>query len=347
MTETEKPAKNTPSAGQILYDRILGDIPLRLIHAVTVLNIADLVAAGENSVEGLAQSAQVDAGILYRVMRTLAGIDIFKETQDRHFELTPQAELLRGDAPGSLKPFVLYFGAEWHYQTWNQLLNTMRTGESSYHLAFGEPFFDHLQKMPEQAAIYNEVMTSHSMTRGKYVAESYDFSQFKTLMDVGGGHGSLLASILKTAPLLEGIVFDLPGVSSEVEGLFEKAGVDDRSSIIEGSFFDALPQLADGIIMKTIIHDWDDEKALQILQNCREAVGPEGKVLLCELVVPELNEPSLLKMIDLEMLVISGGQERTEREYRSLLGRAGLDLIGVYPTRSGFSILEASASDQA
>jgi hypothetical protein len=344
MEPTPESKKQAPSPGQLIYDRILGDIPVRLIHAVTVLNIADLIAAGEHSVDALAQSASVDANFLYRVMRTLAGIDIFTETQDRHFELTPQAEFLRSDVRGSLRSFILYLGADWHYRTWNHLLDTLRSGETSFDLAYGEPFFDHLQTNADRAANYNDVMTSWSEVNARQVAQSYDFSQFDTLMDVGGGHGSLLVEILKSAPALKGIIFDMPGVSLEGEIMFEKAGVSDRCSVVEGSFFEALPRGADAIIMKSIIHDWNDDKARQILRNCRDAVGPSGKVLLCEFVLPPSNAPGIVNLLDLEMLVISGGQERSGQAYRELFESAGLRMSGIYATRAGLSILEAEAA---
>ncbi len=333
---------NKPSdAGRLLYDRILGDIPVRLIHAVTVLNIADFIAAGEHSLDALAKKAQVDAGILYRVMRTLSGIDIFAETAEQYFELTPQAELLRSDVNSSLRNFILYLGSDWHYRSWNHLLDSLRTGEPSFELAFGEPFFDSLQKHPERSANYNDVMTDHTLVVARQVAQIYNFSQFNTLMDVGGGHGVLMVELLKATPTLNGIVFDMPGVSLESGNLFENAGLGHRCSLVEGSFFEALPRGADGIIMKTIIHDWNDEKALQILRHCRDAVGPNGKILLCEFVRPEKNQASIVNMIDLEMLVISGGQERSEQEFKALFDAAGLSLVAIYPTRSGRCILEA------
>lgn len=341
MTKSAASGKAAPSPARNLYERILGDIPLRLIHAVTVLNIVDCIAQGEHSVDALAEKAGVDADILYRVMRTLSGIDIFSETGGRQFALTPQAELLRSDVSGSLRNFVLYLGAQWHYRTWNHFLETLRSGETSFDLAFGEPFFEHLQGNAERAANYNNVMTDHSVMNASQLAESYDFSQFDTLMDVGGGHGLLLLEILKANPALQGIVFDMPGVSLEAGNLFEKAGVGDRASLIEGSFFNDLPRGADGIIMKSIIHDWNDEKSRRILQNCRDAVGPDGKVLLCEFVLPEINQHSFANFLDLEMLVISGGQERSESEFRKLFDSAGLVLTGIYPTRSGQSVLEA------
>jgi len=347
MTQTAESSKHAPSPTRVLYERILGDIPIRLIHAVTVLNIADFVAAGEHSVEALADKASVDANILYRVMRTLSGLEIFTETADRHFALTPQAELLCTGVPGSLRNFVLYLGADWHYRTWDHFLETLRGGETSFDLAHGEPFFEHLQTNSERATNYNEVMTDHSTMNARQVAQSYDFSQFSTLMDVGGGHGLLLAEILKATPALQGIVFDMPGVSLESGNQFANAGLSDRASIIEGSFFDTLPRDADGIIMKSIIHDWNDEKSRQILENCHDAVGPNGKVLLCEFVLPETNKPGFANLLDLEMLVISGGQERSEREFRSLFESAGLRLSGIYHTRSGQSILEAEVKTPA
>jgi len=331
-------------AGRDLYDRILGDIPVRLIHAVTMLNIADLVAAGKHSVDDLAATAGVDAGILYRVMRTLAGMEIFSETADRHFDLTPQAELLRSDVGGSLRNFILYLGAGWHYRTWNHFLDSLRTGKPSFDLAFDEPFFDSLQKDAERAANYNAVMTDHSVVTARQVAQAYDFSRFDSLMDVGGGHGLLLVEILRVTPGLRGIIFDMPGVTLEAGNLFDQAGLSDRCTVVEGSFFEPLPRQADGIILKSIIHDWNDEKSIQILQNCRDALAPGGKILLCEFVRPGKNKPSAVNLIDLEMLVISGGQERSEQEFRELFEAAGLQMTAVYPTRSGRCVLEAAVA---
>lgn len=326
-----------------MYDQILGDIRMRLIHAVTVLNIADHVSAGQHSVDELARTTDVNADVLHRVMRALASFGVFAETEDRHYDLTPQAEFLCRDARGTLREFVLYFGSDWHYRTWDQLLNTLRTGETSFDLAFGEPFFEHLQKNTDRAANYNNVQTSNSVLNCRHIAAAYDFSQFNTLMDVGGGHGSLLLEILKSAPALKGIIFDMPGVSLEEKNLFKEAVVSGRCSTMEGSFFDALPGGADAIIMKSIVHDWNDEKARSILKNCREAVGSGGKVLVCEFLLPGKNEPSVMKLIDLEMLAISGGHERTEQEFRALFESAGLRLNGIHGTRSGMSILETVA----
>ena len=332
----------TQSPGRQIYDHIMGDIRFRLIHAVTELGIADRIDAGTHNVDDLSEEAGVDADVLYRVLRALASFGVFVETDDRCFDLTEQAQFLCDDSRGTLRDFVLYFGSDWRRQTWDQLLGTLRSGEPCFDLAFGEPVFEHLQKYPDRAAIYNNVQSSNSAILTPQIATAYDFSQFDTLMDVGGGHGYLLAEILKATPGLKGMLFDLPGVSGEGTGLLDREGVADRCTIFEGSFFDGLPVGADAIIMKSIIHDWDNDNATRILENCRDAVGPDGKVLVCDVLLPGKNEPDVTKLFDLEMLAISGGRERTEPEFRQLLERAGLRLDSIYPTRVGTSLLESS-----
>lgn len=328
-----------PSPGRALFGQLFGDIRLRLIHVVTLLNIADHIAEGNHGVDALAELTGTRADLLYRVMRALAGEGIFRETEDRQFVLTPQAEYLRADREGSLRDFILYLGSDWHYQAWEALPNTLRGGEPSFDLAFGEPLFEHLQKNPERAAVYNRVQHSNSVVTARSVPRSYDFSKFRTVMDVGGGHGLLMVEILRSAPGLTGILFDMPAVSQR--NLLEDSGVADRCTVIEGSFFGPLPGGADAIVLKNIIHDWDDEQARRILANCRAALKPGGKILVCEVLLPARNEPGLVNLIDLEMLAMSGGQERTEQQYRSLFEGAGLRLGAVYPAAVGMSILEA------
>lgn len=330
------------SPGRQMYDHIMGDIRFRLIHAVTELGIADHISSGTHNVDALAAAVGVDADVLYRVLRALASFGVFVETDARHFDLTDQAEFLLHDPRGTLRDFVTYFGSDWRRRTWDQLPEALRTGKPCFDLAFGEPVFEHLQKHPERAAVYNDVQASNSAILTPQIATAYDYSKFGTLMDVGGGHGYLLAEILKATPGLKGILFDMPGVSREDENLLEREGVANRCSVAEGSFFDDVPEGADAIILKSIIHDWDDENATRILRNCREALAPGGRILVCEVMLPGKNEPSVTKLLDLEMLAISGGLERTEPEFAALFGGAGLKLEKIHPTRVGSSILETS-----
>lgn len=339
MTQSEQ------SPGRQMYDHIMGDIRFRLIHAVTELHIADLVSAGTHDVDALAAEAKVDADVLFRVLRALASFGVFVETDDRCFDLTEQARFLCDDPNGTLRDFVIYFGSDWRRRTWDQLPETLRSGDPCFNLAFGEPVFDHLQKHRDRAAVYNKVQSSNSAILTPQIAAAYDYSQFSTLMDVGGGHGYLLAEILKATPGLNGILFDMPGVSKEDQNLLEREGVTDRCRIAEGSFFDGVPGGADAIILKSIIHDWNDENATRILRHCREALEPGGKILVCEVLLPGKNKPGVTKLLDIEMLAISGGRERTEPEFRQLLRGAGLNLENIYPTRAGSSILESTVSD--
>jgi hypothetical protein len=337
----------TLSPTRIMYDRVLSIAIQQMLYAVARLNIADLIQAGEPSVEQLAAQTKTDARVLYRVLRALAGEGIFLETEDRHFELTPQAEVLCSDAPNSLRPLLMLIGADWHLQAWSCLDVSLRTGESAFDSAHGEALFDHLQKEPGRSAVYSGAMTGRTGAIARDVVASYDFSKFNTVMDVGGGHGVLLTTILQAHPHLKGVLYDLPGISRANTEVLDDSGVADRCTIEEGSFFEKVPTGADAIIMKSIIHDWNDEKAREILVKCREAIEPSATLLLCEFIVPGKNQPDLSKLMDLEMLVMSGGAERSEDEYRELLASAGFGLQRVVPTSTAFNVLECSVSWRA
>ncbi len=332
----------SPSPARDIYDLVLNIGMQQMLYAVARLEIAERVRAGSSSVAVLAGQTGTDAAVLYRVLRALAGRGIFVETSDRQFELTPQAEMLCADAPDSVRPLLMLLGADWHLQAWSHLDHSLRTGEPAFDAAHGQPLFDYLQEHREHSDIYSSAMTGRTAPIAEDVAASYDFSRFTTLMDVGGGHGVLLATILKAHPQLRGILFDLPGVASANPRVLADSGVAQRITLAEGSFFEAVPTGADAIIMKSIIHDWSDDKAGDILQTCRRAMAPGATLLLCEFVVPGRNKPGLSKLMDIEMLVMSGGAERSEKEFRELLAAAGFRLQRVVPTATAYRLLEAA-----
>jgi len=233
-----------------------------------------------------------------------------------------------------------YFGDQWSWLPWGNFLGAVQTGKTAFDSTFGEPVFDYLAKHPAESAVFNEGMTGFTSVIAPAVVEAYDFSQFGTIVDVGGGHGILVNTILAANPKLKGIVFDSPNVTVGASEPIRAAGLADRCQAIGGDFFQSVPAGGDAYLMKHIIHDWPDDAATKILANCRKAVNPGGKLLLVELVIRPGNEPDFGKLMDLEMLVIASGKERTEAEYRALLAAAGWKLTRIIPTKSPAQVIE-------
>ena len=334
------PAGGPPAPLLALQNLILGKWIAQAVSVAAKLGIADLLKDGPRDCDELARANQVDAAALYRVLRALASVGVFVEVDDHQFGLTPMAEFLRSDVQGSLRAVATMAGEDWTWRPWGELYRSVKTGERAFDQIFGVPPFDYLAENPGAAAIFDEAMTGWSMQNSVAVAEAYDFSGIGTLMDVGGGHGYLLATILKANPSLRGILCDTPGVTEGATARFEAEGLTDRCVVAAGDFFATIPAGADACILKSVIHDWDDEHAATILRNCRRAVGPGGRVLLAEMVIPPGSDPHVGKLLDLEMLVMVGGRERTEGEFRDLLAAAGLRMARVVPTRSPMCVIE-------
>jgi SAM-dependent methyltransferase len=307
------------------------------LRVIIELGIPDLLAVSEQSVDELATATQSDADALYRVMRLLAPEGLFREVLPRHFELTEVGAVLRSDRPGP-GDFVRMINSE-PYLAFEQLLHSVRTGKPAFDKVFGSPRFDWLSEHPEQAALFQRAMVALSLGSNEAVADAYDFTPFARVVDVGGGHGQLLSAILARNPHLSGVLFDLPsGVAAAQQG----AGGDlSRTEFVAGNFFESVPD-GDIYVIKKVVHDWNDERAAVIMRNCRKAMQPNGKVLLAETLVPPGDEPDRIKSIDVVMLVVTGGLERTEAQYASLFDAAGLRLERVIQTRGPISILEAS-----
>jgi hypothetical protein len=304
-----------------------------------------LLAEKPQSVAELAAATKTHEQALYRVLRSLASVGVFTETDTRVFANTAYSEPLRSDAPNSMRNGAIFMGADWHWKVWGEALYSVKTGKPAWGHTHGKEVFDYFPEHPEHAAIFNNAMTDMSMGTAPVVVEAYDFSGIETLADIAGGHGYLLAQILKANDKLKGVLFDMPQVIEGAPALLEKEGVlEDRVEHVSGDFFTSVPS-ADAYIMKHIIHDWDDERSIAILKNIHSAMNGDGKVLIVETVVPEGNEPHYSKLLDLEMLVSPGGAERTAAEYRELLARAGFELKRIIPTRSPFSIIEAVKSN--
>jgi hypothetical protein len=314
-------------------------------HAISLaarLGIPDLLVGGAKSSEELAQTTGTHPRSLYRVLRALASLGIFVEADDGRFSLTPLAEPLRSGVPGSLRAFAIMLGEEWHWRAWGDLPNAVRTGESAFEHLYGVTNFAYWAQNPEAEAIFDQAMTSRSGEENEGVVTAYDFSGSGTLVDVGGGHGSFLTSILQANPGLHGILFDRPEVVEAAKQQFEGAGLQDRCEVLAGNFFEAVPSGGDTYVLKKVIHDWDDERAIAILRNCHRAMPDGSRLLLVEPVIPLGNELSFPKLLDLLMLVWTpGGMERTAVEHHALLAAAGFEMRGITSTAAPVSVIEA------
>jgi hypothetical protein len=325
----------------VLMQMVFGKAVTQAISVAARFKIADQLVSGPKTAAELASATGLHAGHLYRVMRALAGLGIFTGEESGRFSLAPMGELLRTDVPGSVRPIATYVCDPWSWKPWGDLAGAVKTGQPVFDRMFGEGVFDYLAKHPDEAATFNEGMTGFSQRAAAAVLKAYDFSKAGTIVDVGGGHGALLLAILQANPGTKGIVFDAPQVAAGATDAIKAAGMSDRCRGEGGNFFEKVPG-GDLIVMKNIIHDWNDAKATQILRACRAASPTPGKLLLVELVVPAGFAPHMAHILDLEMMVLCDGKERTEAEYRDLLAGAGFKLTRIIPTEgSPFSLVEA------
>ncbi|MCT0225356.1 acetylserotonin O-methyltransferase [Synechococcus sp. CS-1328] len=318
-----------------------GNWVTQMIHVAAELGLADhLAAAGPQGLaaEELAARCGADADALFRLLRGLASLGLFTETEPRCFVLTPLAELLRSDHPGSQRQFARMLGGE-HYDAWADLLHSVRTGDSAFRHHFGEPVFPWYGHNPERGAIFDGAMTDFSRVETLGLLAAYDFSSITHLVDVGGGRGQLLQAVLRHHGHLRGTLFDQPSV---VEPVAVPPELEGRFQVASGDFFHSVPAGADAYLLKHILHDWGDDACLTILGHIRAGLAPGGRVLILEQVIPPGNDPAPAKMLDLNMLVMTeGGRERTPGEYAQLLERAGLRLEVITATPSPISVVEA------
>lgn len=309
------------------------------LYAAAKLGIADLVKDGAKHCDQLAQATNTKADALYRLMRGLASVGVFAEQEPGYFALTPIAQGLRSDLPGSMRDSILLGGSE-YYQAWGNLLHSLQTGENGFEQVYGTSVFDYYQQNTESGAIFDRAMRNISEAIKPAIVNGYDFSGISKLVDVGGGNGSLIAAILKANPHLQGVLFDQNTAIATASEVLTREGVSDRTEVVAGDFFESVPQGADAYFLKYVLHNWDDEQAIAILRNCSRAMNATGKLLVAEQVIPPGNEPFSGKLIDLHMLVTLGGCERTEAEYQKLFEAAGFSLSKIIPTRSNVSIIE-------
>ena len=310
------------------------------IFVAAKLKLADHLASGALSAVELARRVDCDSGALYRLLRALASMGIFSEDGEGRYSLTPIAEYLRSDSPDSQWASALV-EAEIQHAAWSELLHSIKTGESVFEKAKGKPFFEWLNDNPEKGEIFDAMMASRWKDEGVATVEAYEWPEAGEVVDVGGGSGGLLFTLLGKYPRMRGVLFDQPEVVERTASILNEDALIQRCRFEGGDFFKAVPKSADIYMLRNIIHDWDDERAIEILKTCRAACEPHGKVLLVEWVIQEGNEPSFGKWLDLAMLILLSGKERTEAEYRDLLTEAGLQLERIVPTRGEMSIVEA------
>jgi hypothetical protein len=327
----------------ILMQMLFGYAPARAISIVAELRIADLLSDGSKTAEELALTTKSHPRSLYRLLRACASVGIFSEDADKRFSLCPMAEFLRSNHPESLRAFAEMLAHAEQFQTWSALDYSVQTGTPAFDKVHGMPIFEYYPTHPKSGQIFNDAMTSMSLGSSMAVMQAYDFSGINKLVDIGGGHGFLLASVLQKYPTMTGILYDTASIVEEAKGLLEKHGVTNHCDTVGGNFFESAPSGGDAYMMKHILHDWNDEECVLILKNCRKGTTGGGKLLVIEMVVPPGNEPSLSKLLDLQMLAVLPGCERTEEEYSALFSAAGFKLTRIVPTMSPYSVIEGVA----
>jgi len=327
-----------------MLDLITGYWVSQMVFVAARLGIADTLAKGPKTPAAVAEQVGAHAPFVHRVLRTLASIGVFAETANGRFRLTPTAATLRSGVPGSLRDFALMMVDDYNWAAWGALLHGVQTGAVPFEHVHGLPAFAYLSAHPDKERTFAASMASISGAENGAVARAYDFRGVGRLVDVGGAHGHLLATILRRHRKLRGVLYDQPQVVAGADASGFIAGLEDRIDVQGGDFFASVPVGADAYIMKYVIHDWDDARCVRILRLCRDAMAPGGRVLVVENVVAPGNRPGWAKLLDINMMVCVTGRERTKVEFRDLLARAGLALRRVVPTASPISVLEATAA---
>jgi hypothetical protein len=323
-----------------LLEMMTGYWVSQALYVVAKLGVADFLVDGPQSVDHLAAATQAHAASLRRVLRALVSVGVFAEASPSVYALTPLAALLRTGTPDSMRALAIMY-AEEQYRAWGNALHSVQTGETAFDELFGMSYFAYLAQHPEADRVFNQAMTGYTTQVVEAVIDAYDFSPFKTIVDVGGSYGTLLTAVLRNNQAVSGILFDQPHVVAAAKSHLASAGLAERCQAVGGDFFTEVPAGGDAYVLSQILHDWDDERSTVILQQCRRAMPKHGKLLVIELVLPPGREPSFGKWLDLHMLVMLGARERTAEEYRILFDSAGFELARVIPTKAGPAIVEA------
>jgi hypothetical protein len=311
------------------------------VRTMAVLGLADHLAAGPRTVDELAATTGAHGPTLGRFLRTIAGLGLCATAEDGRVRLTPLGELLRADAPDSMRPYALAITSPAFQRAWDELPEAVRAGEATFPRANGVGFWEYMTAHPDEGALFDGAMTGAAVARGEALLTARDLSSVGKLVDVGGGQGRLLATALGAVPGLRGLLFDRPAVLGGAEAVLRAAGVADRCELVGGDFFAAVPTGGDAYVLGQILHDWPDAEALEILRVCHRAMAPGARLWIVELTIQPGDGFDRAKLLDLNMLVLFGAKERTAAEYRTLLEAAGFGDVAVLPTGTPWTVVEA------
>jgi hypothetical protein len=316
----------------------------RVVCVVAELGVADHLAHGPKHCDELAPLVGADPDALARVLRAAASVGLFEETEPRTFKTNALGQYLETEREGSMRAWARYVGAPWNQEIWSHFLESVRTGKDLYTVQHGQRFFEHFAEHPEQGAVFNAGMTGLSALSDVPIAAAFPFGKVNRVVDVAGGLGGQLAAILERHPKVEGVLFDQASVVNDAAAVWrrERSELVPRTTFEAGDFFGGVPAGADAYLLKSIIHDWDDAEAVRILRRCRDALSPTGRVLVAEMIIPAGNSAHFGKLLDVAMLALTGGRERTIQEYGKLFAGAGLELERVVATASPYSVLVAA-----
>jgi len=329
------------SPDRIAIQLLTGMWTMQAAASAARLGLADIIGDGAKTPDEVAKAAGTHPGATKRLLRGLASLGVFSREDGERYRVTEVGRFLRSDTPGSLKHMFIGESDTVHWRSWERLDDAVRTGLPRPQAVFGMPAFDYYGRHPDEGAQFGKAMENVSRFAANAVLEGYDFSGARTIMDVGGGNGSMTIAILERIPNVRGLVVDLPYIEGPAKERIRAAGFESRARFEPVNFFERVPEGADVHLLKFILHDWNDEESVRILKNCRASIAKEGRVVLVEMVVPEQIQPDFVHVMDLNMLVMTGGMERTAKEYETLFAKSGFRLSRVVPTASPFSVIEA------
>jgi len=318
----------------------------RIVYVAAKLGLADLLRDGPRTQDELAAETNCHAPSFARTLRALVAIGVLTQDAQRRFALTPLGVTLRSDVPGSLRAWALFALGDENHHAWGELMHSVRGGGTAFERVYGLDVWQYRERHPECGRLFDAAMAALMRGIDSAFVAAYPLAGVRRIVDIGGGDGTLMIALLQAHPSLEGVLFDLPEVAAGAQRRIAEAGLEDRCATVAGNFFETVPSGEDCYLLARVIHDWDDERALAILRNCCRAMPERGRLLLLERLFPMPLEQSAAlyaaALADLNMMVVTGGRERTEAEYRTLLSDAGLDTLTIIPTRSGLSVLEGT-----